>query len=80
MTNAPPFVVRPGMRSEIFTGAFAEYLQRLIVEGVFNAFASISVDQDAPRASSANNRLRAMTRLARPKSENNCAVFFASPR
>ena len=80
MTNAPPFVVRTGMRSTIFGGAFAESLKDLLFGDIFKVFASLPVNQDAPRVSSASNRRRARTRLARPKSESNCAVFFANPR
>lgn len=46
----------------------------------FIGCSSFSAPQDAPRVFIVSNRRRAITRLARPNSENNCAVFFAKPR
>jgi|JI10StandDraft_1071094.scaffolds.fasta_scaffold07883_3 hypothetical protein len=80
MTIAPSFVDCGEIPPENVVGAFVEIVQRLLFACVLKVFVSISFAQDAPRALSASNRRRASTRLARPKSENNWAVFFASPR
>ena len=43
------------------------------------SFEAVSHLQDAPRASSASNRLLAITMLAKPKRLQSCAAFFARP-
>lgn len=80
MTNPSSMIGRGNVRSENLIGSFAELLARRAFRGVFNVRSSIFIIQDALRASSTSNRRRARTRLANPKSENNCAVFFANPR
>lgn len=43
------------------------------------SFEVVLRSQDAPRVSSASNRLFAMTRLASPNRLKSCASFFARP-
>lgn len=80
MTNLSPVLGRGDVRSANFVGALAELLARTVFGGVFNVRSSIFVIQDALPASGTSNRRRARTKLASPKRENNCAVFFANPR
>ena len=50
------------------------------LRAVFEAsFEAALRSQDAPRAWSANNRLLAMKRLARPNRLNSCASFLPRP-
>lgn len=41
---------------------------------------SFSASQEAPRVLIVSNRRRAIARLAKPNSDNSCAVFLARPR
>lgn len=80
MTNPSSTIGRRNVRPANFVGSFAELRIGTVFRGALNVRSSIFIIQDTPRASGASNRRRARIRLANPKSENNCAVFFANPR
>lgn len=80
MTNPSSVTSRGDIRSENFVGALADFARAVVVRGVVNVRSSIFITHDALPAPDASNRRRARTRLAKPKSVNNCAVFFVNPR
>lgn len=64
----------------ISASVVAKSLIRVVSRVDVSFFLPIPRLQDAPGVWIASNRRRAITRLASANSENNCAVFFASPR
>lgn len=80
MTNPSPAIACSNVLPGNSVGALTELLAGTVCRGVFDARFSVFIVQDAIPASGTSNRRRARIRLANPKSENNCAVFFATPR